>query len=86
MQVFYWIGPGTQKDGKVFYQAFALNGVNYKIGAGLRIVEAYSNTCASIDKQSGSQTWGFTGVHAGLMLQHAWETSMAAVMLRRGIC
>jgi hypothetical protein len=32
--VFYrWIsGPGTHRDGKVYYQAFALNGVNYQVG------------------------------------------------------
>jgi hypothetical protein len=32
VQVFYFIGPGTHRDAKVYHQAFALNGVNYQVG------------------------------------------------------
>ncbi|KAJ9514021.1 hypothetical protein QJQ45_021092 [Haematococcus lacustris] len=32
MQVFYWVGQGTQRDGKTFHTAFALNSVTYQIG------------------------------------------------------
>jgi hypothetical protein len=32
VQLFYFVGPGSHRDGKVYHQAFALNGVNYQVG------------------------------------------------------
>lgn len=46
MQVFFWVGPGTARDNKTFYDSFALNGVNYKIGE-----------CAEIDLPAQKRTF-----------------------------
>ena len=32
MQEFYWSGPGTQRDGRTYYQQFCLNAQAYCIG------------------------------------------------------
>ena len=32
MQLFHWVGPGCFMNGRVQYQAFALDGVTYRVG------------------------------------------------------